>query len=331
VTAASRADTVGIVGAGRFGTALASVVARAGRPVVLWSRDANVVASIQNERRSPRLPDAPLPPPLEATRDPRRLAASARLIVLAVASTDIRQRARELGEVIDGSHLVVHAIGAFAAPGEDRCSDVVAEATPALRIGALAGPALPLDMAAGQFASMVVASRFTEVTSEARRLLNAPPVLRVYGSGDLVGVELSAALAGAYSMALGMADVMGIGPGPRAVLVTRALAEASRLVHAAGGDPRSFAGLAGLGNMLVRTSPGSQARDYLLGNRLGKGERPAEGEWTEGARAAVAGARLARRLAVRMPLVAGMAAVLTGAMSPREAANLAADTVAAEE
>jgi len=326
----SRADTVGIVGAGRFGTALASVVARAGRPVILWSRNADVVAEIERDRRCRRLPEAPLPPPLVATGDPGRLAAEARLVVLAVASTDIRARARELGEVIDGSHLVVHAIGALATPGDERCSDVVAEATPALRIGALAGPALPLDMASGQFASMVVASRFVEVVAEARRLLNAPPVLRVYGSSDLIGVELAAALAGAYTVVLGLADSIGIGPGPRAVLVTRALAEASRLVTAAGGDPRSVSGLAGLGNLLVRSSAGSTARDYGLGQRLAAASAP-QGELTEGARAAVAGARLAARLRIRMPLLSGLAGVITGQVSPRDAAKLAADSVAAEE
>jgi glycerol-3-phosphate dehydrogenase (NAD(P)+) len=328
----SRADTVGIVGAGRFGTALASVIARAGRRVVMWSRDAAVVAEIERDRRCRRLPDAPLPPPLEATSDVRRLAREARLIVLAVASTDIRQRAREIGEVIDGSHLVVHAIGALASPGDERCSEVVAQATPALRLGALAGPALPADLASGQFASMVVASRFDEVVGEARRLLNAPPVLRVYGSNDLIGVELAAALAGAYTVAFGIADTMGIGIGPRAVLVTRALAEASRLVAAAGGDPRSVSGLAGLGNLMVRTGAGSTARDYALGARLYAGAGPlGEADLTEGARAALAGTRLARRLGVRMPLLFGLAAVVSGQVSARDAARMAADQVAAEE
>jgi glycerol-3-phosphate dehydrogenase (NAD(P)+) len=329
----SRAETVGIVGAGRFGTALASVIARAGRRVVLWSRDAEVVQGITRDRRCARQPDAPLPEPLEATTDPARLAREARLIVLAVASTDIRTRARELGEVVDGSHLIVHAIGALATPGDERCSEVVAQATPALRIGALAGPALPADLASGQFASMVVASRFAEVVAEARRLLNAPPVLRVYGSNDLIGVELAAALAGAYTLALGIADALSIGIGPRAVLVTRALAEASRLVSAAGGDPRSVSGLAGLGNLMVRTGVGSTSRDYALGRRLATADVAVlgDGELTEGARGALAGGRLARRLGVRMPLLEGLGAVLTGVVSARDAARRAADSVAAEE
>ncbi|MCA9680394.1 MAG: NAD(P)-binding domain-containing protein, partial [Myxococcales bacterium] len=223
----SRADAVGVVGAGSFGTALASLIGRGGRRVVMWSRDPDVVAQINRDHRCPRLPDAELPPSVEATDDPRHLADAARFLVLAVASTDIRARAREVGEVIDGSHLVVHAIGALAEPDDERCSEVIAQATPALRVGVLAGPALAADLVAGQFASMVVASRFAEVVAEARRLINTPPSLRLYGSTDVVGVELASALSGAYTLALGLADGIGVGIGPRAVLITRALAEAS--------------------------------------------------------------------------------------------------------
>ncbi len=98
MSATNRADTIGIVGAGSFGTALASVLARAGKRVVLWSRDPKVVAEIEQTRRCSRLPEAPLPLPLVATADPRRLAAEARFLVMAVISTDVRERARELGD-----------------------------------------------------------------------------------------------------------------------------------------------------------------------------------------------------------------------------------------
>ena len=168
----------------------------------------------------------------------------------------MRDRARALGDVVDGRHMLVHAIGALAGPDDARAERGVAEETPARRIGALAGPALPADLVAGRFAAMVCASPFDEVTREARRLLNLPPAIRLYTSRDLPGVELAAALSGAYTVAFGMADALGMGPGPRAVLVTRVVAEAQRLVEALGGEPRTFTGLAGLGNLLVRTSPG---------------------------------------------------------------------------
>jgi glycerol-3-phosphate dehydrogenase (NAD(P)+) len=327
---AARGETVGIVGAGAFGTGLGSVLARAGRRVVMWSRDPEIVAAIQATRRCPRLPSAVLPDPLEATADPRRLAGEARFLVLATTSTAVRARARELGDVLDGSHIVVHAIGALAAPTNERVSEVMAAGLPTLKLGVIAGPALPADLAEGQFSSMVVASRFDEVVSEARRLLNAPPNLRIYSSKDLVGVELASALAGAYTVALGLSDGLGMTAGPRAVLVTRAVAEASRLGAAAGAEPRTFAGLAGLGNLLVRAS-GDRSADYLLGRRLADGVLTADAARTEGARAALAGVELARSLRVRMPVLQGVAAVLAGKVEPREAAVMIGDSVAVEE
>jgi glycerol-3-phosphate dehydrogenase (NAD(P)+) len=324
-----RRDTIGIVGAGPFGTALGSVLARAGRRVVLWSRDAAVVDAIRTQRRSPRLPAAQLPEPLEATADPKYLASAARFVILAVTSTNVRDRARELGDVLDGSHIVVHAVGALASPSNERVSQVMEQGLPTLKIGAIAGPALPDDLADSQYSSIVIASLFDEVVAEGRRLLNAPPVLRVYGSKDLIGVELASALSGAYTVVLGLADGLGVGPGPRAVLITRAVAEASRLGVAAGAEARTFAGLAGLGNLLVRSS--ERSADYVLGRRLASGNVTATTARTEGARAALAGIDLAAKLRVRMPVLQGLAAVLSGRLEAKEVANLIGDSVAEAE
>ena len=322
-----RGDTIGIVGAGTFGTALATVLVRVGRPVVLWSGDAAVREAIRATRRNPRLPAVALPDALEVTGDPRRLAEAARFLVLATKSTVVRERARELGDHVDGSHIVVHAIGALAAPAHERVSEVAAHGVPTQKLGVIAGPALPADLAEGQFSSMVVASAFDEVVAEGRRLLNAPPVLRVYGSKDLVGVELASALSGAYTVALGLADGLGVTAGPRAVLVTRVIAEASRLGVAAGAEARTFAGLAGLGNLLVRAS-GDRSADYLLGRALAAGAATAP---SAGARTATAGAALARSLRIRAPVLEGVAAVLAGKLAVRDAASFVADQVAAEE
>jgi len=326
----SRADAIGIVGAGQFGSALASVLGRAGRRVIIWSRDHAVVEAITTKRRSPRMPAAVLPEPVSATADPRALARDARFIVLATTSSIVRERARELGDVLDGSHIVVHAIGALAHPMNERVSEVMVQGLPTLKVGVLAGPALPADLAEGEFSSMVIASAFDEVVAEGRRLLNAPPGLRVYGSKDLVGVELASALSGAYTIALGLADGLGMGPGPRAVLVTRAVAESSRLGIAAGAEARTFAGLAGLGNMLVRAS-GERSADYVLGRRIADGIVTGDNAKTEGARATIAVLELAKSLRVRMPVLQGLAAVLTGKLEPRDAAQLVGDQVAVEE
>ncbi|MEZ4404341.1 MAG: NAD(P)-binding domain-containing protein [Kofleriaceae bacterium] len=325
----SRGNTVGIVGAGTFGTALAVALARAGRAVVLYTRTPAVAEAIAATGRCPRLPDVAVPAGVTVVTDPAALAAAARFVVVAVSSTDVGPRLLELGGVVDGSHLIVHAIGALAAPDDVRVSELIARSTPVLRSGVLAGPARPDDLAQGRFASMVVASAFDEVIAEARRLLNLPPALRLYGSHDLAGVELASALAGAYTVALGLADGAAVGVGPRAVLVTRAVAEARRLIEAAGGETRTFSGLAGLGNLLVRGATDDDP-DYCLGQALARGE-PLGERLTEGGRAAVAGLRLAERRRVRMPLLGGVAAVLSGRVSVADAARLAADTVAAEE
>lgn len=323
---------VGVVGAGGFGLALANLVARAGRDVVVWSNAVAVVDQIRRDHAAgERLPGVALDPRVVATADPGELAAAARLIVIAVSSTEVRDRARVLGEVLDGGHLVVHAIGALVGPGERRVSELLEEELPVLRVGALAGPALPGDMARGAFASMVCASAFAEVTAETRRLLAVPPGLRLYRSADLVGVELAAALSGAYSVALGVIDALDLGPGTRAVLITRALAEATRIGTMAGGEARTFAGLAGLGNLLVRTSAGSgeHAPGYQFGLGLARGQRPPR--TPEAVRAAPAALALARRTGQRAPVLEALCRVLAGEASIDQAAAALAETMALEE
>lgn len=326
---AARADTVGIVGAGGFGTGLAIALARAGRPVVLYTRTAAVAEAIRATGRCPRLADVEVPASVQVVTDVAALAAAARFLVIAVTSTDVGLRLAELGGALDGNHLVVHAIGGLADPEESRVTELIEKLTPALRVGVLAGPALPLDLAHGQFASMVLGSSFAEVGDEGRRLFNLPPGLRVYTSTDVAGVELASALAAAYTVALGLADGLAIGPGPRAVLVTRVVAEASRLVVAEGGQAKTFAGLAGLGNLLVRA--GTQDPDHQLGLALARGAVPAPDRFTEGARAALAAIRVATRRGIRTPVLAGVAAILAGKVSVADATHLAADSVAAEE
>lgn len=329
MTAGGRADTVGIVGAGGFGTGLAIALGRAGRPVVLYTRTAAVAEAIRATRRCPRLSEVQLPSTVQVVTEPRALAAAARFLVVAVTSTDVTARLTELGAALDGNHLVVHAIGGLADPGDVRVTELVERLTPALRVGVLAGPALPLDLAHGQFASMVLGTAFAEVAAEGRRLFNLPPGLRVYTSTDTVGVELASALAGAYTVALGLADGAAIGPGPRAVLVTRAIAEASRLVVAQGGQAKTVAGLAGLGNLLVRA--GTQDPDHQLGLALARGLTMSSEHTTEGARAALAAVRVAARRGIHTPVLTGVAAVLAGKASVADAIRLVADSVAAEE
>lgn len=324
---------VGVVGAGSFGTALAILLARDGREVVIWSRTREVVDEINGKRTNEqRLPGAELPAPIAATADAAELAERARLLVLAVAPADVLDRARRLGEVTTGRHIIVHATGALTDSDDRRVSEVLAVETPVKRLGAIAGPVLPGDLLREAFASMVVASEFDEVADQTCALLGVPRRLRIYQGRDLVGVELGSALASAYTVALGMADSLGLGPGPRATLITRTVAEGGRIIEAAGGEARTMAGLAGLGNLLVKCQPDAESLppSYRYGRALGRGEE-VDAEHNVGARAALALLRLADRLGERAPVLRSAVAVIRGERSPMEAAAMAADTVARQE
>ena len=221
------ADTVGIVGAGPFGLALASMLGRAGRPVVLWSTTTEVVQQIGDTRRSQRMSDLELPETVVATKSPR---GTCRVRTLLVVRSVLALPGLTPGGVgarwVDGHHIAVHAIGGLV-EGDRRASELIEAETAILRIGVVAGPSMATEIAAGRMTSMVCASEFDEVIGETRRLLALPPLMRLYRGHDLVGVELASVLAGAYTISMGLADGLEVGIGARAVLVTRALAEMS--------------------------------------------------------------------------------------------------------
>jgi len=321
-------DTIGFVGAGAFATALAGVLSSRGCASVLLTEDDDVVRDINiNHRNQARLPGVSLSRVVVATRDPAELAAVCRVIVLAVSSRSVVKAVRAIAPVLEEDHIVVHAVGALA--GDDRrVSQIVADHTRASRIAALAGPALPADLTARRACAVVTASGDDEVLAEVKRSLNAPPVLRVYKNRDLVGVELAAALSGALTVAVGMADGLGIGHGPRTVLITRATAEGARLCRESGADPRTFHGLAGLGNLLVRSSPESRGDsvDYQLGVALARGEPPPRGE-TEGVRTLATACRLGDLLGLSIPILRTTHDVVAGRIS----AEVAADRLASWE
>ena len=318
---------IGIVGAGAWGTALADVVARRGTPTLVWTDSEEIAKEITDKHQNERfLPGAALAPTLRATADLAKLCAAAPLLLLAVSSPRVPAIVRALGEVVTGRHSVVHAIGSQTHAG--RVSEIVRRETPVKRIGVVAGPALAKDLAARRPCAIVAASPFDGVTSAVRQALEAP-TLRVYRSSDLAGVELASALTGAFAVAFGLAEGIGLGTGPRAVLLCRALAEATRLGVASGGRERTFYGLAGLGNLVVRASS-EASDDYQLGWKLARGETPARRE-TEGTRAAQALVPIARSLGVRTPMLDGLTAVVAGKVTVRDMITRLMDSEADQE
>jgi len=321
---------VGIIGAGAWGTAAAQLVASRGAPVWLFSDDAAVAEEINTQHTNERrLPGVALAPSLHASTNLGEVTGKARLLVLAVASTRVGEVVRALGDVTDGRHLLVHAIGAPAdvPGGARRVADLVRQETSIKRIGVLAGPALARDLADRRPCAVVCASHFDEVIATSRSALETPGVLRVYGSSDLLGVEFSSGLSGAMTIAIGLSDGLGLGAGTRAVLICRAVAEATRLSTAAGARERTFAGLAGLGNLLVRVGS-DRSTDYHLGTELARGKKPRE---TEGARAAAASRIVARRLNVRTPILDAVCAVVHEGVPVAQAAAKLGETSAEGE
>jgi glycerol-3-phosphate dehydrogenase (NAD(P)+) len=244
-----------------------------------------------------------------------------RFVIVAVTSARVTRTIRAMAPYLSESHSVVHAIGGLTAEG-DRVSEVIVRETRCQRVGALAGPALARDLAERRPCAVVIASPYEELLSLGRSALGAPPVLRVYGSPDLLGVELAAALAGPMTIAIGVSDGLGMGVGPRAVLVTRAVAEAARLGRAAGAREMTFGGLAGLGNILSRSTSASSERsdDYLFGVSLARSGRTARPP-TEGSRMIAPALKLARGLGVKTPILGALDQIVNEGSSAEAAAD----------
>lgn len=315
-------DAVGLIGAGSFATAMASVLSTRALAPVLYSEDREIVRDINhNHANHARLPGVSLARRVAATSDLEELAGLCRLVIVAVSSRQVVRTARALGAVLSDQHIVAHAVGALA--GDDRrVSQILTDHAGAVRIAALAGPALPGDLTARRSCAIVAASEDDDVLGEIKRLLHTPPALRIYKNRDLAGVELAAALASAVTVAIGLADGFGIGHGPRALFVTRAAGEAAALCRANGADPRTFYGLAGLGNLLVRCSPESRADsiDYQLGVAIGRGVAPPRGQ-TEGVRMLATARRIADLTSVPAPILRITDDVVGGRLTALDAAD----------
>ncbi len=225
--------SVGIVGGGPWGRALARAACRTGAKVVLHSR-----------REAPGDING-----LEITDDYAEVA-RARLIVIAVPSSVARSVLRALGDHLDGSHLVIHGVRGLDPEHLETVSDLVREETPARRLGALGGPVQANELIEGRPSAMVIGSRFPEVTTAVTRAFQSPS-LRVYGTPDLRGLEWASALVGCLAIGVGFAEQAGAGPGLVAALISRGVDEAARIMAAAGCEERTMFGLGGYGDLLA--------------------------------------------------------------------------------
>ncbi|WP_031144229.1 NAD(P)H-dependent glycerol-3-phosphate dehydrogenase [Streptomyces xanthophaeus] len=297
-----------VFGTGSWGTAFAIVLADAGCEVTLWGRRQELVEAINTGRTNPDyFPDVELPAGIRATTDPAEAAAGADFTVLAVPSQTLRGNLAAWAPLLAPDTVLVSLMKGVELGTTKRMSEVIEEVAkvPAERVAVVTGPNLAREIAARQPAASVVACVDEDV---ARRLQAAchTPYFRPYTSTDVIGCELGGAVKNVIGLAVGIADGMGLGDNTKGSLITRGLAEATRLGLAMGADPLTFSGLAGLGD-LVATCSSPLSRNHTFGINLGRGMTLEETiavtkQTAEGVKSCQSVADLARRHGVDMPI-----------------------------
>lgn len=315
---------IGVLGAGSWGTALADLLARNGHQVVLWAHEARVAAGIQGGHvNDDYLPGFRLDPGLAATTDMAAAVGASSLVVSAVpshVSREVLSRVQQLGARIE---VLACASKGIETESLKLMSEVCSEAMPGVSFVALSGPSFAQEVVAGEPTAVVAAG----AEGPARLVQEAfsTPRFRVYTQPDVVGVEIGGALKNVIAIAAGVLVGLGMGHNPRAALVTRGLAEMARLGVALGGRQSTFAGLAGMGD-LVLTTGGSLSRNRSLGEALARGESLAEWQAShrtvaEGVNTTRAAMALAARHGVELPITSEVHALLFEGKPPRRAVS----------
>ena len=314
---------IGVLGAGSWGTTLADLLARNGHQVMLWAYEPEVVESINSRRENAvYLPGCRLAEGLNATGRVAEAVAGFDLVLCATPSHVVRSVLSSAAGAAPREVLCVSATKGLE-PGSLRtASEVIGEVWPGSRVVVLSGPSFALEVFQGQPTAVCAASRDEEAARETQHQFSNAR-FRVYWSRDPIGVELGGALKNVIAIAAGILEGLGLGHNPRAALITRGLAEITRLGVAMGADPMTFAGLAGMGD-LVLTATGQLSRNRTLGVALAKGQSLAEYRAThrtvaEGVGTAQAAVALAARYGVELPICQQVSRILFEGKPPAEA------------
>ena len=317
-------DGLAVLGAGSWGTALAVHLARVGHEVALWARDPLLADEMRETRANARyLPDVRIPDAVAATADLAAALAGAGLVAVAVPSHGFRTVVQQAIPLLAPNAILVSTAKGLEAGSLARMSQVLDEETGhTMRVVVLSGPSFAAEVARGLPTALLAASRDASAASTVQERFRGP-ALRLYASEDVVGVEIGGALKNVIAIAAGVVDGTGLGHNAMAALITRGLAEISRLASAEGGRRDTLAGLSGLGD-LVLTCTGDLSRNRYVGVELGRGRQLNEilggmRMVAEGVRTTGAALALGARHGLELPITAQMAAVLDGRRTPREA------------
>jgi glycerol-3-phosphate dehydrogenase (NAD(P)+) len=315
------ATKVAVIGAGSWGTAVAAIACRHA-DVVLWARRADLAGEIASTHVSGYLPGVQLPEALRATASLEEALSGAEVVVMGVPSHGFRSVLAEAGALVPAGVPVISLTKGVEQATLKRMTQVVADLLPNNPAGVLTGPNLAGEVLAGFPAASVVAIEDSHLAEELQQLF-ATESFRVYTNPDVVGCEVAGALKNVMAIAAGMADGMGFGDNTKAALMTRGLAELTRLGVALGGQPLTFSGLAGMGD-LVATCMSRQSRNRYVGEQLGKGRTLDEivaqmNMVAEGVKTSRAVVDLAAQVGVEMPIAEQVVAVLYGGSTAADA------------
>lgn len=303
-----RAESIAVVGAGSWGTAFAAMLAGRHADVALWAYEAEVCADIRSGRENRAfLPGVSLPAAVRATNDLAEAVAGRTVVAFAVPSHHLRDVAARAAGRLDRDACLVSLAKGVENGTLRRMTEILAETSPAHegRVAALSGPTFAREVAEGKPTGATVAARDLAVARRLQHALSGNR-FRVYADDDVVGIEIGGALKNVMAIAAGICDGLGFGHNARALLITRGLAEIARLGVHLGAHPQTFAGLSGMGD-LVLTCTGDLSRNRTVGMRLGRGEPIGEvlagmTMVAEGVRTARAAVELSRRTGVPLPI-----------------------------
>lgn len=318
-------EKIAVIGAGSWGTTVAMLGA-VNTPTSLWVRRPELAEEITRTRiNSQYLPDTQLPDQLQAVTSLQQAVADADLLIVAVPSHGFRQVFSEISPLISPTIPLLSLTKGIEQRTLATMTEVISNQAPEHdpnRIGVLTGPNLASEVAAGQPTATVVAMADVEAARQIQRVLMGP-TFRVYTNDDVIGCELGGALKNVMAIAAGMSDGLGFGDNSRATLITRALAELTRLGVELGGRPSTFAGLAGMGD-LIATCISPRSRNHQVGFHLAKGRTLEEiiSEMrmvAEGVKTTTSVLGLAARAGVEMPIAEHVSTVLNEGVHPRDA------------
>lgn len=310
--------SIGIIGAGAFGTALAVAMAGNRGGVTLWARDEGAVQTMQRSRVNPRLPGVTLPPALavSASLDP---VFRADVVLLTIPAQTLRGFLSDHRAALAGKRVVAACKGIDLETMTGPVATIRAE-LPGATAAILTGPSFAADIARGLPTALTLACEDEAAGEEMQEHLSTP-ALRLYRTGDTLGAELGGALKNVMAIAAGAAIGAGYGDSARAALITRGMAEMQRLAETLGAKAETLMGLSGFGD-LVLTCTSDQSRNFRLGLALGRGEAFDPTVTVEGAATAKAVSRLAKLRGLDLPITQVVAAMVTGKLTPDEALKM---------